>query len=174
MLEKAQLHCLQAMTGQYQTSPADLVRLEAGSETSTSLQEGTAPSLRNEPDIKACNAQQALLLQEGYMLVAHGHRCCQRGGSLGPPSPCVAPAQQGTKCLGAGEVGNSLQGGSSRTSPIEVRLADALATIRSHGTVDLTYYTDGSATLGLFHGGSAVFMIQGALKPCKSLTSATN
>ena len=33
LLERAQLHCLRAQTGQYRTSPADAVRLEAGAET---------------------------------------------------------------------------------------------------------------------------------------------
>ena len=53
------------------------------------------------------------------------------------------------------------QGGSTRTSPIEARLADALATIRSHGRFDLTFYTDGSASGCLLDGGSAAVMTQG-------------
>ena len=59
------------------------------------------------------------------------------------------------------EIHLSLQGGSTRTSPIEAGLADALATIRSHGRFDLTFYTDGSASSGLLDGGSAAIMTQG-------------
>ena len=59
------------------------------------------------------------------------------------------------------EIHLSLQGGSTCTSPIEARLADALAPIRSHSRFDLTFYTDGSASGGLLDGGSAAVMTQG-------------
>ena len=68
---------------------------------------------------------------------------------LALPLPTRDPKAQGQERW---DIHLSLQGGSSRTSPIEERLADALITIRSHGPVDLTFYTDGSATLGLMEG----------------------
>ena len=137
LLERAQIRCLQ-------TSPADSVRLEAGAETIRTLAR-RAEAVAHERAVRLHQethtiSRLALLnkrcrFKRGTSLRLMAIEVAREAGLMDHPRLALPPPTRDPKAMGQErwEIHLCLQGGSTRTSPAEARLADALATIRSHG-----------------------------------------
>ena len=150
LLEKAQLRCLGAMTGQYRTLPDDSVKLDAGAET-LRMSARRLAALAYERALRLPREMHPTSRLAASNRVGHFKRgmCCRlmamdivrEAGLMDHPRLALPPPIRDPKAQGQErwEINLSLHGGSSCTTPIKAHLAVALTTIPSHGTVDLTF-----------------------------------
>lgn len=169
-LDRAQNKCLRIITGQLRSTPVESLQLEAGfSSFGSQVRRASALALEKSLRLDANNPRAGLaVLPVRYRT----HRSCWRrmasevshglGLNDDPRLPLPSPTSAPWEWRGGRYTVNlGLQGGSGRAATSVDRLADAMQTIRSHGTFDLVIYTDGSAQGGVHRGGSAAVVTCG-------------
>ena len=173
ILDKAQLLCLRRMTGMHMASPVEAVRLESdipGCQTTMRRKAALAyeKSLRlpdSNPRLRLLRAGVPHRLKSRSSLrelakaeiVSMGLGAVERRNF---PPVTTAPWLWGNSGLA---VKLHLKGGSNKSQPSEVLLADTIDTIRSLGQFDYMVFTDGSAEGGVYRGGSAAVIVTGTV-----------
>ena len=167
-----QNRCLRVQSGLHRSAPVESVRLEAGAESfATSLKREAALAYEKavrlpettHPTTQLANRPRQRRWVKGtswrelamQVSTAVGLSALPR---LPLPPPSKDPREKGSERY---TISLTLKGGSSRDSPQNQRMTDALETIRSHGATDVTFYTDGSAAGGTVDGGCAVVLTTG-------------
>jgi hypothetical protein len=167
-LNRAQNCNLRIIIGQLALIPTDALRVEAGFQSFSCLQDQAAAaalkrSLRPDPAThpRAVQADSGVTrrFRRGTDGCSLGKEVVGRvGGRLDAlgrltlPAPTSAPWEWGRWCW---SVSLSLRGGSSLEDPPARKLADALDTIWQFDQLRTVIYTDGSAVGGVKHGGSS-------------------
>jgi ribonuclease HI len=170
VLERAQNRCLRAITGQYSSTRVEALRAESGIPSlRTVFCREAAKALERSFRLPPSNPRLSLALRE----VAHRTQRSSWRKQAGEiidrvgltaharfPFPPVTSAPWLWRNVGW-SVNLVLKGGSGRSSDTPTRLADAMDTIRSLGTFENLWFTDGSAGGGVHNGGSAAVLFRG-------------
>ena len=167
VLDKAQNRGLRRVTGQFSSTPIEALRMEAGfqsadcyarRETALAWEKSLRlPQTHPRKSVASSRVrhrlQRSSWRKEGKALADE----CGFGAHAPLELPPPTTASWGRRAP-RWKVHLSLEGGSSRDAPAEVKCADALTTIRSFGRRKAIIYTDGSAEGGVRSGGSAAII----------------
>ena len=167
VLDKAQNRGLRRVTGQFSSTPIEALRMEAGfqsadcyarRETALAWEKSIRLPQAHPRKVVASSRVRHRLQRSSWRknAVALADECGFAAHTpLEMPPPTTASWEWKAPRW---KVHLSLEGGSSRDTPEEVRRADALTTIRSFGRRRAIIYTDGSAEGGVRSGGSAAII----------------
>ena len=183
-LERAQNQCLRTITGMCAGAPVEALRLETGCQSvATVIKQDALVAMEKSLRLTVSNPRRSVMTRQVHHRTqrpSHSLRSLAQEleGELHMPTrrlqfPDVTVAPW-THALEAWPISLTLRGGATRSSPEDVKRADAMATIDAYEGMEFILYTDGSAVGGTRDGGCACVVTRGTAAQPQIVAVVTN